>query len=406
MPSIQGGHGKGGTAAPTPGPGPHAGLPVAFLSSFKLPLPALALEVSPELQRPRKCPIFFFAASWRGCHHRASADPSFGANWPAGAPLPASWVQVPAQITQPFRASASSSAVETVLGGWRGFCELSWGSCWHGARHRVHTQHVTAVTVTAVVILVPESQTRPAEHPASKGYRVAQGHSIWLLLPIFTSRSTPTYLDAYPHLVLSWAGPLNRCLNASCPEWCPLTTRKKGVPGKCAPEHSPPQRPVVGTKREPSVSNATPSCCFENLAPETAEVAHLRKSFCCQNWAKRQPSSKGTNCPGLSPASTRAQIKATPPRTDRHGASTSLGSPLAWMSPVLPHAGGRVLGPHWGQKSPVGHAGQQWPRASLPGLWLQLPYIFGTVARRIDFTNHCGLLYPKHRPFSDGSWER
>lgn len=42
---------------PTPGPGPQAGLSVAFLSSFHCPL--YPLGPPPELQRPCKCPHFF-----------------------------------------------------------------------------------------------------------------------------------------------------------------------------------------------------------------------------------------------------------------------------------------------------------------------------------------------------------
>lgn len=59
-------------------------------------------------------------------------------------------------------------------------------------------------------------------------------------------------------------------------------------------------------------------------------MAHLEKSLCCQNWAKRQPSPKGTNCPGLLPPAPApeqnhaSQDRQTePPRGPR---LTSLGS--------------------------------------------------------------------------------
>lgn len=59
------------------------GSPLLFflLSNFHCPLYPWGSPL--ELQRPCKCPRFFFAASWRACPSPCLADPSFGATWPA-----------------------------------------------------------------------------------------------------------------------------------------------------------------------------------------------------------------------------------------------------------------------------------------------------------------------------------
>lgn len=70
-------------AAPLLGQAPTLGSQLLFflLSNFHCPLYPLGSVL--ELQKPYKCPCFFFAAPGEVAHHHASADPSLGATWPA-----------------------------------------------------------------------------------------------------------------------------------------------------------------------------------------------------------------------------------------------------------------------------------------------------------------------------------